>query len=600
MTVTGRGGTGADFNWGVAVNGANGQPALIAVTDGALTVNGTGGFGTGVENDGVAVLNGGSIQALGSGSVSVTGVGGSGTGTNRGVALYFAFGDFPPGAIRANAGTVTIDGTGGTNPIAGGGDNHGVSLVGGGTVTATGDVIVNGEGVDGAAGLRIEDGSTIEAGGDTTPASITVNLTDSPLTTSVGAATRPHLSAGTVTVNGEVAPGASPGELVVDGDFVLGSGDTLTIETDGPTPGTDYDQVIVEGTVTLGGAALNVIQSAVYDPTAGTEFVIIDNDGTADPVVGTFAGLPEGFVFAAGGVLYQISYVGGDGNDVVLTAYVVPTSLIVDTTDDENDGNYAPGDLSLREAVFLANLDPDANTITFEPTVLTGETITLTLGEIPITEDVTITGLGAGQLTVGGKDATRHFTIAEDTTVGLSGLTLADGNSTGSGSTPGGSVSNLGTLSVTDLTFRDNVSNTDAGAIYSRGGDLTVAGSTFSNNRSGFDGGAIQLGAGALSVSDSVLAGNTAGNDGGAIVTLPGTILTITRSSFTGNAAAGDKSFGGAIQSSGTTTVSDSTLSGNSAQFGGAIDTTFDGDPDHRQHNALRELCRRHRRGGQQ
>ena len=37
------------------------------------------------------------------------------------------------------------------------------------------------------------------------------------------------------------------------------------------------------------------------------------------PVSGTFAGLPEGSTVSSGGTTWQISYAGGDGNDVTLT-----------------------------------------------------------------------------------------------------------------------------------------------------------------------------------------------------------------------------------------------------------------------------------------
>jgi hypothetical protein len=50
----------------------------------------------------------------------------------------------------------------------------------------------------------------------------------------------------------------------------------------------------------------------------GTSFTLINNDGT-DAVVGTFKGLPEGATLTSGGMTFQISYVGGTGNDVVLT-----------------------------------------------------------------------------------------------------------------------------------------------------------------------------------------------------------------------------------------------------------------------------------------
>ena len=107
-------------------------------------------------------------------------------------------------------------------------------------------------------------------------------------------------------------------------NLTLTSGSTLTIELNGAvTPGTDYDQVNVTGTVTLSGATLNVVVGFV--PTAGQVFTIIDND-LVDPVTGMFAGLAEGSTFTVGGRQFRISYVGGDGNDVTLAATVtIPT-----------------------------------------------------------------------------------------------------------------------------------------------------------------------------------------------------------------------------------------------------------------------------------
>jgi hypothetical protein len=52
----------------------------------------------------------------------------------------------------------------------------------------------------------------------------------------------------------------------------------------------------------------------------GTTFTNIDNDG-ADAVIGTFNGLPEGATVHSLNGLTQISYVGGDGNDVTLTTF---------------------------------------------------------------------------------------------------------------------------------------------------------------------------------------------------------------------------------------------------------------------------------------
>jgi acetyl esterase/lipase len=85
------------------------------------------------------------------------------------------------------------------------------------------------------------------------------------------------------------------------------------------------DSVQVSGSVAL--ASNLAIVTVVSTPSAGQTFAIIDNDGT-DPVSGTFNGLPEGSVISAGGVLFRISYVGNDGNDVVLTR-VLPSSITI-------------------------------------------------------------------------------------------------------------------------------------------------------------------------------------------------------------------------------------------------------------------------------
>ncbi len=87
---------------------------------------------------------------------------------------------------------------------------------------------------------------------------------------------------------------------------------------DGTTPDTEYSQLNVAGAVNLTGAALAL--SGSYTPVVGDAFTIVANDAS-DPVAGTFAGLPEGAIiadFLGSGLNAIITYVGGDGNDVVL------------------------------------------------------------------------------------------------------------------------------------------------------------------------------------------------------------------------------------------------------------------------------------------
>src|SRR5206468_3555047 len=80
-----------------------------------------------------------------------------------------------------------------------------------------------------------------------------------------------------------------------------------------------YDNFVITGMVTLGDATLHATLVSPFVPGVGNRFTLIDNDAS-DSASGTFLGLPEGKVVSIGGSLFQISYQGGDGNDVVLTA----------------------------------------------------------------------------------------------------------------------------------------------------------------------------------------------------------------------------------------------------------------------------------------
>jgi hypothetical protein len=119
-----------------------------------------------------------------------------------------------------------------------------------------------------------------------------------------------------VRTGGTVLPGGSDRALRVTRTD-LGPGSNLEIDVDGLSAGTEYDQFIVDERIDVQGVELYV--SLNYAAAPGDSFTIIDNRG-ADAVSGTFAGLPEGAVVQVGNPSLQISYVGGDGNDVVVTA----------------------------------------------------------------------------------------------------------------------------------------------------------------------------------------------------------------------------------------------------------------------------------------
>ena len=125
-----------------------------------------------------------------------------------------------------------------------------------------------------------------------------------------------------VGAGGVLAPGHSPGCITTGGLTLNG---TYQVELGGTTPCTGYDQVTVNGLVDVTNGILNVSLYNNFKPTAGESFIVINNDG-ADAIVGTLAGLPEGASITVSGVVYKISYKGGDGNDLALSVQLVPST----------------------------------------------------------------------------------------------------------------------------------------------------------------------------------------------------------------------------------------------------------------------------------
>ncbi len=129
-------------------------------------------------------------------------------------------------------------------------------------------------------------------------------------------------TAGAVNIfNGaDIAPGNSPG-CINSGDITING--TYDAEIGGNTACSGYDQLNVTGTVDVTGSKLNPSLYNGYTPKAGESYTIINNDGS-DPIVGTFNNLAEGTTFNLGSTVFKISYVGGTGNDVVLSVQTVP------------------------------------------------------------------------------------------------------------------------------------------------------------------------------------------------------------------------------------------------------------------------------------
>jgi hypothetical protein len=194
------------------------------------------------------------------------------------------------------------------------------------TITATTVNVAKGKNATGTVnmdgGLLMAETINMGAGG-------TFNFTDGRL----GIGTfNTYLGSGSLDQQGgTLAPGYSPydtslaGIATINGDYRVSSDGTLEIELFGLTPGTEYDQVFVNGLIDLNadsgiGAILDI--ELGFAPEIGDEFIILDNDGD-DLINGFFAGLSEGAEFFEEylGLLYEfsITYRGFSGNDIVLT-----------------------------------------------------------------------------------------------------------------------------------------------------------------------------------------------------------------------------------------------------------------------------------------
>lgn len=270
--------------------------------------------------------------------------------------------------------------------------------------------------------------------------------------------------------------------------------------------------------------------------------------------------------------------------DIGAYEFKLPSTFTVNDTGDAGDANTADeicatatGVCTLRAAVQQANALGENDTINFAiPAGAAGCTaggvctITLTGGELRIAPEfdagtLTITNAtGASNLLISGNNASRVFyVVTGDLT--LSGVTITNGNGTGTIAGRGGAIYNAqgssnGTLTLLNSTVSGNSSVTTGGGIYNDFGTTTiVTNSTVSGNTSGTGGGIYNTG-GTLTLTNSTVSGNTAqSGSGGGIYSSSGT-LNLTNSTVSGNTAGSD---GGGIFKSGTLNLTGVTVTNN-------------------------------------
>lgn len=208
---------------------------------------------------------------------------------------------------------------------------------------------------------------------------------------------------------------------------------------------------------------------------------------------------------------------------------------------------------SLRQSVAGA---ADGDTIQFS-TLLFGSAITLTSGQIIISKDLRITGLGDDSTTISGNAASRIFRIDTGAVVNLEKMTLTQGAVADSG----GAIFNKGSLTMQYCTV-DNNTAAFGGGIYNNG-SLTISDCNFTDNVAGTGkGGGIYSQAGAFQTSNSDFTNNTSVSGGGAIASIGSCVCNYL--SVAGNFS----NKGGGIYGEGSLIINYSDIESNNANFG--------------------------------
>jgi hypothetical protein len=162
-----------------------------------------------------------------------------------------------------------------------------------------------------------------------------------------------------------------------------------------------------------------------FVPATGDSFHIIDHTG-AGAIGGAFTGVPEGTILTVGSAKFHVSYAGGTGNDVVLTAVNLEPTLdaIADPAAILEDAGQQTVNLS---GISAGGSDAQTLTVTAtssnpalipDPTVsYTSANATGSLAYTPVSNQsgtaiITVTVQDSGGTTNGGDDTiTRTFTV---------------------------------------------------------------------------------------------------------------------------------------------------------------------------------------------
>jgi len=162
------------------------------------------------------------------------------------------------------------------------------------------------------------------------------------------------LTSGSLSGDGVVGDVTGDGGITPDSTLSVKnvSVGSLFINLNGTNVG-EYGRLVASGDVSLGSGRL--FPSAGFNPQAGQVFTIVEKTSPG-PIANAFLG-PEGTVTTLNGMPFRISYVGGDGNDVTLTAQ--PSNA--DPTFSDANWSALGGFPGVNDSVLAAVVDDSGN-----------------------------------------------------------------------------------------------------------------------------------------------------------------------------------------------------------------------------------------------
>jgi predicted outer membrane repeat protein len=189
-------------------------------------------------------------------------------------------------------------------------------------------------------------------------------------------------------------------------------------------------------------------------------------------------------------------------------------------------------------------------------------------GSVDVSKDVRIFGRGRDKTTIQGTSAASVIRIRRGANVQITALTITGGGGSPVGSDlAGGGILNEGKLALLDATVRDNTAaggESRGGGLYSDSSkDVNIFRTVFSGNQAA-RGGGIYVQEGDVFISGSTIAGNVAAKQGGGIRHDGGETLRLVEQSVVRDNRA---VIGGGVSVRSALQISDSTVSGNRAQF---------------------------------